>query len=472
MLVAGPSPCPISVWGLDPIQLHARFWASRGVQVVRLGERSEIVPHAELFLLTDPRTLALFRLAGILDMLSWVAPDLVSIRLRDPRSGEYREQVVTEDDGRFVRFERIYEGSDPRMVRVGLTSDEELAWVWQGSPDPRTGWARLRRMVPRQSRYAAALRARVFDASRADEVARFTRELVRYWRRPDATIARARSLGRGIWADESVRLTPGPGVRGPLWIGAGREIEKDASAVGPAVIWDRPDRRPEDPGVRWLELEPLASATSTQGRRGRFRPYRAVKRMFDLVFAAAALLLALPLYPILAAAIVIEDGFPVFFRHRRETLGGREFWCIKFRSMKNNAEQTKAELARQNLADGPQFYIPNDPRTTRVGAIMRNLQLDELPQFINVLRGEMSIVGPRPSPFDENQYCPPWREARLSVRPGVTGLWQISRTRAEGTDFQEWIKYDIQYVERQSFRLDMWIIWQTVLMLIRKVTRP
>jgi lipopolysaccharide/colanic/teichoic acid biosynthesis glycosyltransferase len=101
--------------------------------------------------------------------------------------------------------------------------------------------------------------------------------------------------------------------------------------------------------------------------------------------------------------------------------------------------------------------------------VLRDLQLDEIPQFINVLVGDMSVVGPRPSPFKENQYCPPWREARLSVRPGVTGLWQISRTRAAGSDFQEWIKYDIEYVERQSFRLDLWIIYKTVLLVLRKV---
>jgi lipopolysaccharide/colanic/teichoic acid biosynthesis glycosyltransferase len=83
----------------------------------------------------------------------------------------------------------------------------------------------------------------------------------------------------------------------------------------------------------------------------------------------------------------------------------------------------------------------------------------------------MSVVGPRPSPFKENQYCPPWREARLSVRPGLTGLWQISRTREEGNDFQEWIKYDIRYVEKQSFWLDLWIIWRTIVLLVKRATK-
>ena len=111
---------------------------------------------------------------------------------------------------------------------------------------------------------------------------------------------------------------------------------------------------------------------------------------------------------------------------------------------------------------GPQVFIENDPRVTRLGRVLRRFQIDELPQFWNVLRGEMSLVGPRPSPDRENQFCPAWREMRLSVRPGITGLWQTRRTRAEGEDFQEWIKYDIEYVRSASFVLDLKILVSTV----------
>ena len=122
--------------------------------------------------------------------------------------------------------------------------------------------------------------------------------------------------------------------------------------------------------------------------------------------------------------------------------------------------------------DEPRFAaIKDDPRLTKVGAFIREYQIDELPQLWNIVRGDMGVVGPRPSPYKENQYCPPWREARLSVRPGLTGLWQISRTRQEGNDFQEWIKYDIQYVERQSWRLDLWIIWRTFAMLVKRAMK-
>ncbi|MEA2733884.1 MAG: hypothetical protein QOE14_335, partial [Humisphaera sp.] len=177
------------------------------------------------------------------------------------------------------------------------------------------------------------------------------------------------------------------------------------------------------------------------------------------------------LYPFIMLAILLEDGRPFFFAHKRETMGGKEFPCLKFRSMRKDAEKIKRELKERNQADGPQFYIENDPRLTRVGKFLRKYNLDELPQFWNVLVGHMSVVGPRPSPYSENQFCPPWREARLSVRPGITGLWQVRRTRRAGSDFQEWIKYDIEYVENRTWWLDLKIIWKTFETILRKGTR-
>jgi len=139
--------------------------------------------------------------------------------------------------------------------------------------------------------------------------------------------------------------------------------------------------------------------------------------------------------------------------------------------MRKDAEKMKAQLRALNQADGPQFFIENDPRLTRVGRFLRKYNLDELPQLLNVLVGHMSVVGPRPSPHSENQFCPAWREARLSVRPGITGLWQIKRTRRRGSDFQEWIKYDIEYVEKRTWWLDLVIIWKTFSMIFFKVSR-
>jgi lipopolysaccharide/colanic/teichoic acid biosynthesis glycosyltransferase len=139
--------------------------------------------------------------------------------------------------------------------------------------------------------------------------------------------------------------------------------------------------------------------------------------------------------------------------------------------MRKDAEKIKEQLRKLNQADGPQFWMENDPRLTRVGRFLRRYNLDEFPQFFNVLVGHMSIVGPRPSPYRENQFCPAWREARLSVRPGITGLWQVRRTRRAGNDFQEWIRYDLEYVENASWLLDIKIIWRTVTTMIHKGTR-
>ena len=199
---------------------------------------------------------------------------------------------------------------------------------------------------------------------------------------------------------------------------------------------------------------------------------KTIRRLLIIFLVFAVIIGTIWLYPFVMLAIWIEDGRPFFFGHKRETLGGREFFCWKFRSMRKDAEKIKAELKKLNQADGPQFYMENDPRLTRVGRFLRKVNLDEIPQFWNVLLGDMSIVGPRPSPHRENQFCPPWREARLSVRPGITGLWQVNRTRIRGADFQEWIKYDIEYVENQSWLLDLRIVWQTIVVIIVGVRSP
>jgi lipopolysaccharide/colanic/teichoic acid biosynthesis glycosyltransferase len=292
------------------------------------------------------------------------------------------------------------------------------------------------------------------------------RDLMRCWNGPDRTILRASKARKHAWADPTSNVDDAAVLEGPVWIGAGRRVESKDLVVGPAVLWDDPAARPVLDDVCWQDLEP----TSLEGRAVRRVRARTVhgKRAFDVAFSLVLLLATLPLYPLVALAILLEDGWPVFFAHRRETLGGREFPCFKFRSMRKDADAIKARLAAANECDGPQFLIHDDPRITRVGRLIRKIEVDELPQFLNVLLGHMSVVGPRPSPYKENQYCPAWREARLSVRPGVTGLWQVCRTRSRGLDFQEWIRFDIEYVENASWRLDFWIIWQTVRHVLRR----
>jgi lipopolysaccharide/colanic/teichoic acid biosynthesis glycosyltransferase len=180
-----------------------------------------------------------------------------------------------------------------------------------------------------------------------------------------------------------------------------------------------------------------------------------------LLFSFFVLVCFSPLLLFIALAILLSDGAPVFYGHKRQGRGGRTFYCWKFRTMRKNADSMVQSLQESNLCDGPQVLIKNDPRVTPIGNILRNTQLDELPQFFNVLLGQMSIVGPRPSPNDENQLCPAWRDVRLSVRPGITGLWQLKRTRQPGEDFQEWIRFDIEYVRRASMKTDLSILFAT-----------
>jgi lipopolysaccharide/colanic/teichoic acid biosynthesis glycosyltransferase len=459
-----------TVWGLDPVALHHRHWAAHGVQVVRQGEPSEIVKHAELYLLTDPRLLVLFRMSSVIEALNWIKPLVLFLRLHDGRERGYREKVITEGENEFVRFQRIYEGSqDLRLARAVLTPDREVAQLWQSSPDPLTGWRRMRRYTPRHERITLSIQGSVFDRSLDREIALFVRDLTQKWKRPDTTIGRAQLFEGQVWKDPLSTIDPDARFIGPVWVGAGRRIDA-GTAIGPAIIWDDPESRPPMQDIQWLTIEPQEIP-----QRGAVKNVTALarlqKRAFDLIFSLLALIVTLPLYPLIMLAIWLEDGRPLFFIHRRETMGGREFPCIKFRSMWKNAEQMKLDLQKHNQADGPQFFMDKDPRLTRVGALFRKYNLDELPQFLNVLVGQMSVVGPRPSPRVENQFCPPWREARLSVRPGITGLWQIHRTRRSGADFQEWIKYDIEYVEKHTLAMDLWIIWRTLTRVFRKVSR-
>jgi lipopolysaccharide/colanic/teichoic acid biosynthesis glycosyltransferase len=457
-----------TIWGLDPVQLHDRFWAARGVQVVRQGQRSQIVHHAELFLLTDPRSLALFKIGPLVDPLSWLKPELMSIRLRSTREHGYREEVLFDVHGRFERFCRIYGASDSRITRMALTPSRQVAERWQNAPSPREGWRQLRRTIGRTRRTAVTVEGGVYDRTAPRELHQLVRDLTQIWKTPDATIHRARPVGSGVWADVAIQLSANGKLIGPAWIGAGR-TPPAGMLVGPAVLWDDPARRPAVNDIEWLDIEPSGVPERPVNPARTSSVSRGLKGAFDVVFASVALLLTLPIYPLIMLAIWIEDGRPFFFIHRRETLGGREFPCIKFRTMRNDADRIKAKLMARNRADGPQFFIDpdEDPRLTVTGKLLRKLNLDELPQFFNVLVGHMSVVGPRPSPRMENQCCPAWREARLSVRPGITGLWQVMRTRQEGMDFQEWIKYDIRYVERQSWAMDLFIIWRTLLILLK-----
>jgi len=187
---------------------------------------------------------------------------------------------------------------------------------------------------------------------------------------------------------------------------------------------------------------------------------RLVKRVFDLVVGSLVIVIGLPLWLVLSLLIKVESRGPVFYRQTRLGRDGRPFEMYKFRSMSHNADQGLGDLAADNEASGPLFKMKKDPRVTRVGAWLRRLSLDEIPQLINVIRGEMSLVGPRPPlPQETDQYSDyHWR--RMEVLPGMTGLWQVSGRSS--LTFDEMVRLDLFYIENWSVTFDMAVILRTI----------
>ncbi|WP_395853225.1 exopolysaccharide biosynthesis polyisoprenyl-phosphate hexose-1-phosphate transferase EpsZ [Cystobacter fuscus] len=192
-----------------------------------------------------------------------------------------------------------------------------------------------------------------------------------------------------------------------------------------------------------------------------FQPHQmALKRLFDIVSSAAALLMLSPLLIAVALAVKLTSRGPVFFRQERVGLHGRTFGMLKFRSMVVNAEELKAKLEALNEQTGPVFKMKNDPRITPVGRFIRKYSIDELPQLINVLRGEMSVVGPRPPIPKEVAKYAAWQRRRLSVRPGLTCIWQVSGRNQ--ISFENWMYLDMQYIDHWSLKNDINLILKTV----------
>lgn len=183
-----------------------------------------------------------------------------------------------------------------------------------------------------------------------------------------------------------------------------------------------------------------------------------LKRLLDILCSFLLLVISIPLFFIIAILIKIDSKGPVFFLQKRCGRNRKEFFMYKFRTMVKDAETLKKRL--KNEMDGPMFKLKNDPRITRLGRILRKLSLDELPQLLNVLKGEMSLVGPRPLAEEEMVGDDIWREIRLSVRPGMTGLWQIMGR--DSGKFSDWITYDTEYVQKRSLFMDIKILFLTI----------
>lgn len=200
----------------------------------------------------------------------------------------------------------------------------------------------------------------------------------------------------------------------------------------------------------------LINPQKIKSRKG----YHFVKRTLDIIFSSVGLVCLSPLMAVIAYKIKKEDNGPVIYKQVRVGKNGRHFEMYKFRSMVTNADQMLDQLKNQNEVEGAMFKMKHDPRITRVGHYLREHSLDELPQLVNVLRGDMSLVGPRPPLPSEVKEYTNYDKQRLYVTPGCTGLWQA--TERNNVGFDEMVKLDLNYINNSSIRYDFWIIWKTV----------
>ncbi|MFH0964484.1 MAG: sugar transferase [Planctomycetota bacterium] len=395
---------------------------------------------------------------------------VVLVKVAQEQAG-YRERLRVAEDGTVLGFQRSYRdriepweaGEDwPHAVILSRRALEKVA---------RAGGESFRDLLERCKEAGLAVRA-IAVGGRSKDLASaegLRLHFVNLSEGTESNVARGARIAEGARiegaaiVENGARIEEGAVVIGPAFVGQGARIGRGCVVRGSIVLPGatveagrvvreavvRKDGTVEAARVGWVEEE-----------AGSFRRWPALsygrlgKRALDIAGATAALLVLAPLLAVVAIAIKASSRGPVFYRERRQGRHGREFPCVKFRTMVTDAASMQGELRGMSEVDGPQFKIARDPRTTLVGAFLRATNLDEIPQFLNVVAGQMSIVGPRPSPERENQLCPRWREARLSVRPGITGLWQVSRRRKEGMDFQEWIYYDTKYVRELSFGLD------------------
>jgi lipopolysaccharide/colanic/teichoic acid biosynthesis glycosyltransferase len=267
----------------------------------------------------------------------------------------------------------------------------------------------------------------------------------------------------GIYSDRCVAVLLPDTPQAGAW-----KVASDVCAVYPVghdrpncEVYVYPDDRLRPVGTESDRIEsPTARSGATTNEALFARPISWPKRLFDVIAATAGLALSAPLVLLIAVLIKLSSRGPVFYTQQREGFGGRRFQMLKFRTMRPDAERQQATLRLYSEQDGPAFKMSRDPRTTWIGRWLRRLSLDELPQLWNVLRGEMSLVGPRPLPTQESLQCEPWQRLRLAVTPGLTCIWQV---RGRNTvPFDDWMRMDLQYVRQSSFAYDLYLLLQTV----------
>ncbi len=323
-------------------------------------------------------------------------------------------------------------------------------------------------------------------------------------------------IAEGIWIGDSVSISPQSYLAGPVIIGRDSVIEDDAQIIGPvtigngcrigkgamvreSVIWNDTavgknsgvlysvvgpgvkikagslyrnrvlveSLKPCDLNIAPSNGEPkkITGAENNGINSLNWKAFLVIKRLMDISFSLAVLAISSPLMLLISVIIKLDSKGPVFFRQERCGKDGKDFKMLKFRTMVQGADGLQQKY--RSSIDGPMFKLPNDPRITRFGQFLRKTSLDELPQILNIIKGEMSLVGPRPLVMNEMKFSPSWRDTRLKVRPGLTGLWQIQGRST--TTFHDWIRYDVYYVTNQSLWLDIKIFFKTIPVVFKKI---
>lgn len=304
---------------------------------------------------------------------------------------------------------------------------------------------------------AAEATARVFDV--VHERLRATDEIGRLSDREIAIVLwDTDEDGAKIFVDRLLRAAPEDlGLEATLFVYPRRQPDDHDRSNDPPTA----DVRDDGQAGEAVADEPIADALAVERLEPAMAvPIHAVRRAIDLVGASVGLLLAAPILGAAALAIRIADPGPVLFRQRRAGLGGRPFEIFKLRTMCVDADAKKAALLAESEQDGAAFKLTNDPRVFPVGSFLRKSSIDELPQLLNVLRGEMSLVGPRPLPIEEAERVAGWQRRRLDVQPGLTCIWQVEgRSRVS---FVEWMRMDMKYIRRQGVLQDLQLMFATV----------
>ena len=441
---------------------------------------------SDWLLIVDPRCMPLVfdpePLFGGLDEAPRIVRHLVAL---ESNAGGTNERVEFDAGGRVRRVQRYYDAVT-WTVAAGVSASLIPVSTFMHNPPSFSSLDELRPQLGARSAPArdVPMTHPVFDLTTERGLLRLnerTLALEGESRHANTAIHHTARLIGSVAVHERAIIDEHAIVIGPSVIGRGAKIGRNA-VVAQSVV--APEAQlPAQTTIRhrvatgaWSDqpIEPSASdwASSEEALpRADHQPtlptrvYPRIKTVSEAIIAVTALVLLAPLLAIIAVLIKLESRGPIFYGDPREAKDGRFFRCYKFRTMFVGADAAQRDLMKANQVDGPQFKMKHDPRVSRLGRWLRLISLDELPQLFNVAMGQMSLVGPRPSPFRENQTCVPWRDARLSVRPGITGLWQVCRHDRSSGDFHQWIYYDMQYVRHMSFVLDIKILIATVITL-------